>query len=65
LALFVRFWLGSTPPLPEAAQAATQAKALERYDNFLKALGRWLAKWPKLRQEIGEDFNQPQPDASS
>jgi predicted transcriptional regulator len=57
LALFVRFWLGSTPPLPDAAQAATRAKALERYDNFLEALGRRLAKGPKLRQEIGEDIN--------
>jgi predicted transcriptional regulator len=57
LALFVRFWLGSTPPLPDAAQAATRAKALERYDSFLEALGRRLAKGPKLRQEIGEDIN--------
>ena len=57
LALFVRFWLGSTPPLPDAAQAATRAKALERYDSFLEALGRRLAKGPKLRQEIGEDID--------
>lgn len=57
LALFVRFWLGSTPPLPDAAQAATRSKALERYDSFLEALGRRLAKGPKLRQEIGEDVS--------
>jgi hypothetical protein len=57
LALFVRFWLGSTPPLPDAAQDATRAKALERYDSFLEALGRRLAKGPKLRQEIGEDID--------
>lgn len=59
LALFVRFWLGSTPPLPDAAQAATRAKAIERYDNFLDALGRRLAKGPRLRQEIGEEGVQP------
>ena len=55
MALFVRFWLSTTPPLPDATQAATRAKALERYDSFLEALGRRLAKGPKLRQEIGEE----------
>ena len=55
MALFVRFWLGSTPPLPDATHAATRAKAGERYDSFLDALGRRLAKGPKLRQEIGEE----------
>lgn len=54
-AVFIRFWLASTPQLPDAAQVATRAKAGERYDNFLDALGRRLAKGPKLRQEIGED----------
>jgi len=55
MALFVRFWLSTIPPLPDAIQAATRAKALERYDSFLEALGRRLAKGPKLRQEIGEE----------
>jgi predicted transcriptional regulator len=55
-AVFVRFWLASTPQLPDAAQAATRAKAGERYDNFLEALGRRLATGPKLQQEIGEDI---------
>jgi len=55
LALFVRFWLGSTPPLPDATQAAARAKVGERYDSFLDALGRRLAKGPKLREEIGEE----------
>jgi Type IV secretory pathway, VirD4 components len=58
MALFVRFWLSATPPLPEATQAAARAKAGERYDNFLVALGRRLAKGPKLRQEIGEDVQR-------
>lgn len=55
LALFVRFWLGTMPVLPEAIQTAARAKAGERYDSFLDALGRRLAKGPRLRQEIGED----------
>lgn len=57
LALFVRFWLGSTPALPDAAQATVRAKAIERYDQFLEALGRRLAKGPNLRQEIGDDVS--------
>lgn len=55
LAVFVRFWLTTNPPLPEPAQAAARAKAGERYDAFVTALGRRVAKGPKLRQEISED----------
>jgi len=55
LALFVRFWLTTTPPLPEPAAAAAKAKAGDRYDNFVAALGRRLHQGPKLQQEIPED----------
>lgn len=55
LAIFIRFWLTSTAPLPETAQAAARAKGGERYDKFLEALGRRLAKGPRLRQEISEE----------
>lgn len=57
LAVFVRFWLMTTPPLPEPAQAAARAKGAERYDAFLDALGRRLAKGPALRQEVVEDVS--------
>jgi hypothetical protein len=52
LALFVRFWLTSTPPLPDAAQPAAQAKGRERYEGFVEALGRRLARGRKLADEI-------------
>ncbi|MGU3400460.1 CopG family transcriptional regulator [Brucellaceae bacterium D45D] len=55
IAVFVRFWLTTTPALPEPAQAAARAKAGERYDAFVAALGQRLAQGPKLRQEIAED----------
>ncbi|WP_050589227.1 hypothetical protein [Mesorhizobium sp. LNJC405B00] len=61
LALFVRFWLNSTPALPESAQADARAKGLQRYDAFVDALGRRLNKGPKLRQEIAEDIPSAQP----
>ncbi|PTW63145.1 hypothetical protein C8N35_1011196 [Breoghania corrubedonensis] len=57
LAIFVRFWLATTPALPEPAAQAARAKAGERYEAFITALGRRLAKGPKLRQEISEDVD--------
>ncbi|MER8779195.1 CopG family transcriptional regulator [Mesorhizobium sp. M0977] len=57
LAVFIRFWLATTPALPEPAAQAARAKAAERYEGFVTALGRRLAQGPKLRQEISEDMN--------
>lgn len=57
LAIFVRFWLQTTPALPEPAAQAARAKAGERYEAFIAALGRRLANGPKLRQEISEDVS--------
>lgn len=57
LAIFVRFWLATTPALPEPAAQAARAKAGERYEAFITALGRRLAKGPKLRQEVPEDIS--------
>lgn len=42
VALFVRFWLTANPPLPDAARAAAQAQANERYEGFVEALARRL-----------------------
>jgi len=57
LALFVRFWLTITPPLPADAQAAAQVKGRERYEGFVEALGRRLQKGQSLLQEIPEDVD--------
>jgi predicted transcriptional regulator len=56
LALFVRFWLTATPPLPDTAQPAAQAKGRERYEGFVEALGRRLAKGRTLADEISQDL---------
>ena len=56
MALFVRFWLTSTPPLPDAAQPAAQAKGRERYEGFVEALGRRLAKGQSLADEVSRDI---------
>lgn len=55
LALFVRFWLTSTPPLPDTAQTAAQAKGRERYEGFVEALGRRLARGRTLVDEVSQD----------
>jgi hypothetical protein len=58
LALFIRFWLTVTPPLPEGAQIAAQAKGRERFESFLEALGRRLAKGQSVLREVSLDrFN--------
>jgi hypothetical protein len=56
LALFVRFWLTVTPPLPNEAQAAAQAKGRERYEGFIEALGRRIQKGQSLMDDIPEDI---------
>ena len=55
IALFVRFWLSNTPPPPESERATMRRQGGDRYDAFIEALGRRLAKGLKVRQEIGED----------
>jgi len=65
LAVFIRFWLATTPALPEPAAQAAKAKAGERYEAFITALGRRLAQGPKLRQEISEDIDGSDPSARS
>src|ERR1700676_267100 len=65
LVLVVRFWLTSTPPLPDAAQAAAQAKGKERYDGFVEALGRRVAKGRTLADEIAADIAPAESDGSS
>jgi hypothetical protein len=55
IALFIRFWLTVTPPLPESAQAAAHAKGRERFEYFLETLGRRLAKGHSLLREVSTD----------
>ena len=65
LALFVRFWLTTTPPLPDTAQAAAQAKGRERYEGFIEALGRRLARGRTLADEIINDIDAAEPEKNS
>jgi hypothetical protein len=63
-ALFVRFLLSITPPLPPEAQAAAQAQGQQRYEGFIETLGRRLQKGQSLLNEIPEDVDKkPSHDA--
>ena len=74
VALFVRFWLAVTPPLPESAQAAAKAKGAERYRDFVERIGRRLQRgnslvreitieiWPEQRSNGGASPIPPNPD---
>jgi hypothetical protein len=55
LALFVRFWLTATPPLPDSAHAAAQAKGRERFQGFVESLGRRIAKGRTFADEVTSD----------
>jgi hypothetical protein len=60
LALFVRFFLTVTPPLPPDVQASARAKGQQRYEGFVEALGRRLQKGQSFLNEIPEDVdNEP------
>ena len=52
LALFIRFWLTHTPPLPDTAHTAAQAKGRERYEGFVEAVGRRLARGRTHADEV-------------
>lgn len=55
VALFVRFWLTATPPLPDTAQSAAQAIGRRRYENFVQALGRRIQAGRSLARELAFD----------
>lgn len=56
MAMFIRSWLSNTPLPPEGERALLRRQGGDRYDAFLEALGRRLAKGSKVREEITEDI---------
>lgn len=51
-AIFVRFWLTSTAPLPDEAMRAAQATGKKRYQAFVESLAKRMEAGPKLRDEV-------------
>ncbi len=54
LALFVRYFLTITPPLPQAEQASAHALGKERFEVFIAQVGRRLAQDQNLIAEVLE-----------
>jgi len=62
VALFVRFWLTSNPPMPEDARAAAQAMGKERWERFVEALSRRMEAGPRLLDEVSQDVDRSHQD---
>jgi hypothetical protein len=54
IALFIRFWLTVTPPLPQSAQGAAQATGRERFESFLD-IGQTPRKGRSVLREVSFD----------
>jgi predicted transcriptional regulator len=53
-ALFVRYQLGITPPLPASEQLAAQALGRDRFQQFIDQVGRRMAGDKRIAREIVE-----------
>ena len=51
-ALFVRFWLTSTAPLPDTALPAAQATGKKRWEGFVESLSRRMETGSKLADGV-------------
>ena len=61
LALFVRYFLTVSTPVPEAHQDAVRAQGKARFEQFVEQLGRHLMRGRSLVREVVEELN---PDAA-
>lgn len=62
LALFIRFFLTVTPPLPNADQDAARALGKERFDYFIGQLARRLAGGKNMIRDVLEEVSAKESD---
>src|SRR5215510_10189390 len=62
LALFVRYFLTITPPLPESEQEPARLLGKERFQVFIAQVGRRLAQDHRLVSEVLETIAANEPD---
>src|SRR5690606_29083833 len=53
MALYVRYYLMASAPIPESHQAAARAQGQARFAQFVEQLGRRLGRGHSLAREIG------------
>ena len=62
LALFIRFFLTVTPPLPNADQDAARALGKERFDYFIGQLAQRLAGGKNMIRDVLEEVSAKESD---
>lgn len=62
LALFIRFFLTVTPPLPNTDQDAARALGKERFEYFISQLGRRLAGGKNMVRDVLEEISAKESD---
>jgi hypothetical protein len=62
LALFIRFFVTVTPPLPNTDQDAARALGKERFDYFISQLGRRLAGGKNMIRDVLEETSADESD---
>ena len=62
LALFIRFFLTVTPPLPNTDQDAARALGKERFDYFIKQLARRLAGGKNMLRDLQDEISATEAD---
>jgi hypothetical protein len=63
LALFVRYFLTVSTPVPEAHQEAARAQGRARFEQFVEQLGRHLLRGHSLVRDVIEEMQPPDPAA--
>ena len=61
LALFIRYFLTVSTPVPEAHQDAARAQGKARFEQFVEQLGRHLLRGRSLVRDVVEEL---QPDSA-
>ena len=61
LALYVRYYLTVSTPVPEAHQEAAKAQGKARFEQFIEQLGRHVLRGRSLVKEVYEEI---QPDTA-
>ena len=62
LALFVRYFLTITPPLPQSEQEPARLLGRERFEVFIAEMGRRLAADRRFVSEVLESIARNEPD---
>lgn len=62
IAVFVRYYLTITPPLPSGDQDAARALGRERFEMFVAQIGKRVASGGRLVADVMERVNSSNPD---